>query len=90
MFDIIGTIVFGAVIGFLAKFIRKDADSVSAVATVGLGVAGVVVGNLILQLFGYPADTPGIDWLRWVVVTIAAFIFIGVYLGMAGKKGTRR
>ncbi|MDP9806250.1 putative membrane protein YeaQ/YmgE (transglycosylase-associated protein family) [Trueperella bonasi] len=86
MFNIIGTIIFGAVIGFLAKFIRQDAGSVSAPATVGLGVAGVVVGNLILSLFGYPADTRGIDWIRWIVVTIVAIIFIGIYVGSSGRK----
>lgn len=86
MFNIIGTIIFGAVIGFLAKFIRKDGHKVSVAATVALGVAGVVVGNLILQLFSYPTDTPGIDWIRWVVVTIVAIIFIGIYLGMSGRK----
>lgn len=58
----------------------------STLATVGLGVAGVVVGNLILQLFGYPADTAGIDWIRWVVVTIVAIVFIGIYIGMSGRK----
>ena len=86
MFNIIGTIMFGAIIGFLAKFIRKDGHKVSTLATVGLGVAGVVVGNLILQLFGYPADTAGIDWIRWVVVTIVAIVFIGIYIGMSGRK----
>lgn len=85
MVNIIGTIIFGAVIGFLARFIRKDAP-ISVLATVGLGVAGVVVGNLILQLFSYPTDTPGIDWIRWIVATALAIFFIGIYLGRAGKK----
>lgn len=85
MFNIIGTIIFGAVIGFLARFIRKDAP-ISVLATVGLGVAGVVVGNLVLQLFSYPANTPGIDWIRWAVATLFAIVFIGMYLGAGGKK----
>lgn len=85
MGNIVGTIIFGAVIGFLARFIRKDAP-ISVLATVALGVAGVVVGNLVLQLFSYPANTPGIDWIRWVVVTIVAIVFIGAYMGATGKK----
>ncbi|WP_461171343.1 GlsB/YeaQ/YmgE family stress response membrane protein [Trueperella pyogenes] len=85
MFNIIGTIIFGAVIGFLARFIRKDAP-ISVLATVGLGVAGVVVGNLVLRLFNYPVNTPGIDWIRWVVATVFAIIFIGMYMGVSGKK----
>ena len=85
MGNIIGTIIFGAVIGFLARFLRKDAP-ISVLATIGLGVAGVVVGNLVLQLFHYPANTPGIDWMRWIVATALAIIFIGIYLGRSGKK----
>lgn len=85
MGNIIGTIIFGAVIGFLARFIRKDAP-ISVLATVALGVAGVVVGNIVLQLFSYPANTPGIDWIRWAVATLFAIVFIGFYLGASGKK----
>ncbi|QRV02105.1 GlsB/YeaQ/YmgE family stress response membrane protein [Arcanobacterium phocisimile] len=79
MFNIIGTIIFGAVIGFLAKFFKGA--NLSVVATVVLGVAGVLLGNLILSLFGYPTDTSGIDWIRWVVCTLVAMGAIGFYAG---------
>ncbi|WP_216402957.1 GlsB/YeaQ/YmgE family stress response membrane protein [Arcanobacterium phocae] len=84
MFNIIGTIIFGAVIGFLAKFF-KGAD-LSLLATVTLGVVGVVLGNLVLSAFGYPVDTPGIDWIRWIVCVVAAMAAIGFYAGSQMKK----
>ncbi|USR79327.1 GlsB/YeaQ/YmgE family stress response membrane protein [Arcanobacterium pinnipediorum] len=84
MINIIGTIIFGAVIGFLAKFF-KGAE-LSVLATVVLGVAGVLLGNLALSIFGYPANTGGIDWIRWVVCTLVAMAAIGIYAGTKSKK----
>ncbi|QJC22549.1 GlsB/YeaQ/YmgE family stress response membrane protein [Arcanobacterium buesumense] len=79
MFNILGTLVFGAVIGILAKFF-KGAD-LSIIATVVLGVVGVVLGNALLSVFGYPLDTRGIDWIRWIVCTLTAMAAIGFYAG---------
>ncbi|SPT76059.1 Uncharacterised protein [Arcanobacterium haemolyticum] len=84
MFNVIGTIIFGAVIGFLAKFFKGA--SLSVAATVILGVVGVVLGNLILSAFGYPIDTRGIDWIRWIVCTLTAMVAIGIYAGSQAKK----
>ncbi|WP_216388721.1 GlsB/YeaQ/YmgE family stress response membrane protein [Arcanobacterium phocae] len=84
MFNIIGTIIFGAVIGFLAKFFKGA--NLSVVATFTLGVVGVVLGNLVLSAFGYPIDTPGIDWIRWIVCTVTAMVAIGFYAGSQMKK----
>ncbi|MFP7696395.1 GlsB/YeaQ/YmgE family stress response membrane protein [Trueperella sp. LYQ143] len=89
MGNIIGTIIFGGIIGFLARFLRKDAKNVSVIATVVLGVCGVAIANLILGLFHYSANTPGIDWWRWIISTIAAMVVIGVYLGMTGKSSRK-
>ncbi|MGV9188464.1 GlsB/YeaQ/YmgE family stress response membrane protein [Arcanobacterium canis] len=86
MGNIIGTIIFGAVIGVLARFFKKGDEGIGVLWTVLLGIVGVVVGNLLLSAFGYPANTPGIDWIRWVVCTIAAMLAIGVYLGVTGRK----
>lgn len=93
VWNIIGTIVFGAVIGVLARLFKKGDENISMLATVLLGVVGVVVGNFVLQIFNYgdaTGNTGGIDWIRWVVCIICAIIAIGVYLGFSGRKGTRR
>lgn len=89
MANIIGTIIFGAVIGIIAKFISSKGDSVSVLWTVILGIVGVLVGNGILGLFNYPTDTPGIDWIRWIVCIIAAIVAIGIYVGIVGRKSTK-
>ncbi|KWZ73586.1 hypothetical protein HMPREF3198_01213 [Winkia neuii] len=86
MGEIIGTIIFGAIIGALARIFMKGSQPLSILWTIILGVVGVVIGNLILGIFNYPSDTPGIDWWRWVVCTICAVIAISIYLAATGRK----
>ncbi|WP_124054416.1 GlsB/YeaQ/YmgE family stress response membrane protein [Arcanobacterium ihumii] len=84
--NIIGTLIFGLVIGALARLFMKGNQNISILWTMLLGAVGVVVANLVLQLFNYSADTPGIDWIRWIVSTIFAVVAISIYLGARGSK----
>ncbi|MBM7824534.1 putative membrane protein YeaQ/YmgE (transglycosylase-associated protein family) [Arcanobacterium pluranimalium] len=86
--NIIGTLIFGLVIGALARLFMKGNQNISILATMLLGAAGVAVANLVLQLFHYSANTPGIDWIRWIVSTIFAIIAISIYLGV--RSGSKR
>lgn len=60
---IIGTIIFGAVIGILARLIKPGRQNISMVATVVIGIIGAVVGYFLAALIGVEA-TDGIDWIR--------------------------
>ena len=78
---IIGTIIFGAIIGMLARAVLPGRQSISAPITVILGIAGAVVGYWVM-----PENTGGIDWLRWIV-SIAAAAALTVGYGLAtGRK----
>ncbi|MFC5370879.1 GlsB/YeaQ/YmgE family stress response membrane protein [Arcanobacterium bovis] len=88
MLNIIGTLIFGLVIGALARLFMKGNQNISILATMLLGALGVVVANVVLQLFGYPADTGGIDWIRWAVSTLCAIVAISIYLGV--RSGSNR
>jgi uncharacterized membrane protein YeaQ/YmgE (transglycosylase-associated protein family) len=74
--EIIGTIIFGAVIGMLARLVMPGKQNISALVTVILGVLGALVGYYI---WGAPQDDSSIDWLRWITSIIAAAIFVAVY-----------
>ena len=43
------------------------------------------VGRTVAGFFGI-AETPGIDWIRWVASIIAAIVAISIYLGITGRK----
>ncbi len=78
---IIGTIIFGAIIGVLARLVLPGRQSISAPITIVLGIVGALVGHYIM-----PENTGGIDWLRWIV-SIAAAAALTVGYGMiTGKK----
>jgi len=78
---IIGTIIFGAIIGMLARAVLPGRQSISAPITVILGIVGAVVGYWVM-----PENTSGIDWLRWIV-SIAAAAALTVGYGLAtGRK----
>jgi uncharacterized membrane protein YeaQ/YmgE (transglycosylase-associated protein family) len=90
---IIGTIIFGAIIGALARLVLPGKQSISIVATVVIGIIGALIGYFLWGLitgdgFG-GGDTGGIDWIRWIISIIAAAILVSLYAGMAGRKSVR-
>jgi uncharacterized membrane protein YeaQ/YmgE (transglycosylase-associated protein family) len=89
MIDLIGIIIFGAVIGALARLFLKGDQNLGILWTIILGVLGALAGYWISGLLGVE-DTDGIDWIRWVISIIAAMIFISVYIGITNKGGNRR
>lgn len=86
--ELIGLIIFGAVIGALARLFMKGDQPLGILWTIILGVLGALAGYWIAGLLGVE-DTAGIDWIRWAISIVAAILFISVYLGITNKK-TRR
>ena len=85
---IIGFLVFGLIVGALARLIKPGKQNLSLLMTLVLGLAGSVIGGLVANLLG----TGGIfelNVLGFVVAVVAAVLLIGVAEGMSGKKKTR-
>lgn len=84
--DIIGLIIFGAVIGVLARLALPGRQNIPAWLTVALGVAGALIGYWLWGLLGGD-DTGGIDWIRWIIsIAVAA----GLIVVVAGPMSRRR
>ena len=83
--EIIGTIIFGAVIGFLARLVLPGRQNINVIITVVLGVLGALVGYWLWGLIG-DGDTRGIDWIRWFISIAAAALFVVAYGAVTGKK----
>jgi uncharacterized membrane protein YeaQ/YmgE (transglycosylase-associated protein family) len=86
--EVVGLIVFGAIIGALARFFMKGNQNIGMLWTIILGALGALVGYWLSGLMGV-ANTSGIDWIRWVISVISAMVFIGIYLG-ATRGRTRQ
>lgn len=87
MLDIIGTIIFGAIIGALARLFMKGNQNIGMLWTIILGVLGAIVGQFVANLLGV-GDTDGIDWIRWIISIVFSIIFISIYL--AATRGRNR
>ncbi|GAB2622062.1 GlsB/YeaQ/YmgE family stress response membrane protein [Novilysobacter erysipheiresistens] len=80
MFDgILGYIIGGAVIGVLARFFKPGADPMGWIMTIVLGIAGAVIGGMLV--------TDGI--LSWVVAIIVAIVLLFVYEMIRSKQAKR-
>jgi uncharacterized membrane protein YeaQ/YmgE (transglycosylase-associated protein family) len=62
MFGIVGWIVFGVIVGVIAKLLMPGRDPGGMIITMLLGVAGAVVGGFIGRAMGLygPQDAAGI------------------------------
>ncbi len=81
MLDIIGTIIFGAIIGALARLFMRGNQNIGMLWTIILGVLGAIVGQFLANALGV-GDTEGIDWIRWIISIICSIIFISIYLAV--------
>jgi uncharacterized membrane protein YeaQ/YmgE (transglycosylase-associated protein family) len=83
--EIIGLIIFGAVIGALARLVMPGKQNIGMIWTIVLGVLGALAGYFLAGALGV-AETPGIDWTRWIISVVVAVLLIGVYMGVAGRR----
>lgn len=85
---IIGTIIFGAVIGVLARLVLPGKQNISLLMTVVIGVVGALIGYWLWGLMG-GGDTGGIDWIRWFISIIVAAVLVVAYGSITGRKQIR-
>jgi uncharacterized membrane protein YeaQ/YmgE (transglycosylase-associated protein family) len=83
MTSIIGWIVFGAIVGGLARFIMPGRDPMGCVMTILLGVAGSVAGGLLLGMIigGRTTDPAG-----WIGSVLGALLLLWLYRRFAGDR----
>lgn len=89
MGEIIGLIVFGAVIGVIARLVVPGRQAIGWIVTVILGVLGALAGYYLWGLIASEgnADTRGIDWIRWVISVVVAVILTLGYVSLTKRKG---
>ena len=88
MFQIIGTIIFGAVIGIIARLVMKGRQPYGMVMTIILGVLGALIGYWVWGIIGN-GNTFGIDWIRWAISVVAAVILSCGYLAITGRSSSK-
>ena len=86
MFQILGLIVVGLIIGALARLIKPGKQHMSVFATLLLGVVGAIIGGLIGHLFNRNTGIFELNVVGFIIAVIAAVLLIGVAEGLSGGR----
>ncbi|MFZ2174014.1 MAG: GlsB/YeaQ/YmgE family stress response membrane protein [Rhodococcus sp. (in: high G+C Gram-positive bacteria)] len=84
--EIIGTIIFGAVIGVLARLVIPGKQPMGWIITVVLGIVGALIGYWVWGAISDEGDTEGIDWIRWIISIAAAAVLTLAYTSFTSKR----
>jgi uncharacterized membrane protein YeaQ/YmgE (transglycosylase-associated protein family) len=81
----IGHIIFGLIVGLIARLVLPGKDSMGWVATIVLGIVGAFLGGYLGQALGLygPGEPAG-----FVVATIGAVIALAIYNAVVRHKRT--
>ena len=86
--SIVTWIIFGGIVGLIARFLLPGRDSMSLVATIVLGIIGSFVGGFLAQLlFNGNASLPPQN-AGWIGSIIGAIIALMVYRATQGRRVT--
>jgi uncharacterized membrane protein YeaQ/YmgE (transglycosylase-associated protein family) len=86
VFQILGLIVVGLIIGALARLIKPGRQRLSIVATLLLGVVGAIIGGFIGGLINDNTNIFELNFVGFVIAVVAAVLLIGVAEGISGGK----
>jgi uncharacterized membrane protein YeaQ/YmgE (transglycosylase-associated protein family) len=73
---ILAWILFGLVVGVIAKLLMPGRDPGGFIVTMLLGIAGAVVGGFIGRAMGFYGTNEGAGW---IVSILGAIILLAVY-----------
>lgn len=79
--DLIGQIIFGLVVGIIAKLLMPGRDPGGFIITILLGIAGSLLGTFIGRaLFG------GDYTAGWIASIVGAILLLWLYRVFAGRR----
>jgi uncharacterized membrane protein YeaQ/YmgE (transglycosylase-associated protein family) len=80
---ILGWIIFGLVVGALAKFVMPGRDGGGILVTILLGIVGALVGGFLGQALGFyqPGEPAG-----FVGALVGAIVVLAVYRMASGRR----
>lgn len=87
VFTILGWIVFGLVVGFIARALVPGKDDIGVLRTIVLGVVGSVLGGLAYGLL--TVGIRGFQPAGWIGSIIGAIIVLVIYNKVTGRKRNR-
>jgi uncharacterized membrane protein YeaQ/YmgE (transglycosylase-associated protein family) len=83
MFGIIGWIIFGLVVGALAKLVMPGRDPGGFIVTMLLGIAGAIIGGFLGRALGWYGPNDGAGF---IMSLIGAILLLWIYRMMVSRR----
>jgi uncharacterized membrane protein YeaQ/YmgE (transglycosylase-associated protein family) len=80
---ILAWILFGLVVGIIAKFLMPGRDPGGFIITILLGIAGALLGGFIGRAMGFYGPNQGAGWLMSIM---GAIILLVLYRVLVGRR----
>jgi len=80
---ILAWILFGLVVGIIAKLLMPGRDPGGFIVTILLGIAGALVGGFAGRAMGFYAENEGAGWLMSI---LGAIILLVLYRMMVRRR----
>ena len=77
--NILGWIVFGLIVGVLAKFVTPGRDPGGFIVTVLLGIGGAVLGGWLGQVLGLYQNGQAAGWIVSVLGAVALLMIYRMF-----------
>lgn len=83
MFGLIGWIIFGVVVGAIAKLVMPGRDPGGFVVTMALGIAGALIGGFLGRALGWYGPNDGAGFLMSV---LGAIVLLALYRMLIARR----
>jgi len=81
--EILGWILFGLIVGALAKLVMPGKDPGGIIVTILLGIGGALLGGFIGRSTGLMGDN---QQAGWIAAFLGAILLLVIYRMIAGRR----
>jgi uncharacterized membrane protein YeaQ/YmgE (transglycosylase-associated protein family) len=81
MLGIVGWILFGLIVGVIAKLIMPGRDPGGIIVTMLLGIVGAVLGGFLGRALGFYGPQQAAGWLMSIVGAVLVLMLYRVLVG---------
>ena len=83
---ILSWILFGLVVGVIAKLLMPGRDPGGFIVTILLGIAGALIGGFVGRAMGFYGESQGAGWIMSI---LGAIVLLALYRMMARRRVLR-
>ncbi len=81
---LISWVLFGLIVGVLAKFLMPGKDPGGCIITSLIGIGGALLGGLISTWLGF-GGVEAFEWRGLVIAVLGAILLLAVYRALRGR-----